>query len=297
MSVTAPPRLKVGVIGTGRAGSVIGAALHRAGHAVVAVSAVSDLSRLRAEALLPAAAIVEMPAVVAEVDLVLVAVPDDALPGLLHGLAAAGHVRPGQFWVHLSGRYGVAVLDPVVQRGALPLAIHPVMSFTGTSLDLARLEECPFGVTAPDELRSAAEALVIEMGGEPVWVPEESRALYHAALAFSANYLITLVAQGRELLALAGIDEPQRVLTRLLGASLDNALRLGDSALTGPVARGDADTVAAHLAVLALASPTAADSYRALARVTADRAVAAGLLSPALASPLLEVLADDQGTS
>ncbi|MDD2857100.1 MAG: DUF2520 domain-containing protein [Candidatus Nanopelagicales bacterium] len=293
--MTAPPRLTVGVIGTGRAGSVIGAALHRAGHSVIAVSAVSDLSRLRAQALLPAAAVVDIPAVVAEVDLVLVAVPDDALPVLLQGLAAAGHVRPGQFWVHLSGRYGVAVLDPVVQQGALPLAIHPVMSFTGTSLDLARLEECPFGVTAPDELRSAAEALVIEMGGEPVWVPEDSRALYHAALAFSSNYLITLVAQGRELLELAGVEGPQRVLTRLLGASLDNALRLGDSALTGPVARGDAATVAAHLSVLAQVSPTAADSYRALARVTADRAVAAGLLSPALASPLLEVLADDQG--
>lgn len=297
MGVTAPPRLTVGVIGTGRAGSVIGAALHRAGHTVLAVSAVSDLSRLRAEALLPTAAIRDLPDVVAEVDLVLVAVPDDALPGLLEGLAAAGHVRPGQFWVHLSGRYGIEVLDPVVRAGALPLAIHPVMSFTGTSLDLSRLDDCPFGVTAPDELRSAAEALVIEMGGEPVWVPEESRAMYHAALAFTSNFLITLVAQGRELLAHAGIEESQRVLARLLAASLDNALRLGDSALTGPVARGDAGTVAAHLAVLAQDSPTAADSYRALARVTADRAVAAGLLSPALASPLLDVLADDQGKS
>ncbi len=293
--MTAPPRLRVGVIGTGRAGSVIGAALHRAGHTVVAVSAVSDLSQLRAQALLPGVPILDIDGVVAAADLVVVAVPDDVLPGLLRGIAAAHVVKPGQFWVHLSGRYGTEVMDPVTKVGALPLAIHPVMTFTGTSMDLTRLVECPFGVTAPEELRSAAEALVIEIGGDPIWVPEEKRALYHAALAFGSNYLITLVAQSAELLRLAGVDNPQRVLAPLLSASLDNALRLGDQALTGPVARGDAATVAAHLEVIAEQSSTAADAYRAMARVTADRSVAAGLLSTSLAEALLDVLSTDGG--
>lgn len=288
----APPRLRVGVIGTGRAGSVIGAALHRVGHEVVAVAAVSELSQLRAQALLPGVPIVDITEVVAASDLVLVAVPDDALVGLLQGLAASGVVQPGQFWVHLSGRYGTDVMAAVVEQGALPLAIHPVMSFTGTSMDLLRLEECPFGVTAPDQLRSAAEALVIEIGGDPIWVPEDKRVLYHAALAFGSNYLITLVAQSAELLSQAGIEEPRRVLAPLLGASLDNALRLGDQALTGPVARGDAATVEAHLAVLKNQSELAVASYRALARVTADRAVDAGLLSTALAEALLGVLSE-----
>ena len=289
----APPRLRVGVIGTGRAGSVIGAALHRVGHEVVAVAAVSELSRLRAQALLPDVPIVDIDHVVAACDLVLVAIPDDALAGLLEGLAASGSVKPGQFWVHLSGRYGTDVMAPVVALGALPLAIHPVMSFTGTSMDLQRLEECPFGVTAPDELRSAAEALVIEIGGDPIWVPEDKRVLYHAALAFGSNYLITLVAQSAALLSQAGIEEPRRVLAPLLSASLDNAVRLGDQALTGPVARGDAASVKAHLEVLTEQSELAGSSYRALARVTADRAVEAGLLSTALAEALLGVLSEE----
>lgn len=257
---------------------------------MIAASAVSDLSRLRAEALLPTTPIVELSEVPATADLVLVAVPDDALVELVGGLAKAGVVTPGQFWVHLSGRYGCAALDAVAQEGALPLAIHPIMSFTGTSIDLTRLADCPFGVTAPAELRSAAEALVIEIGGEPVWVPEDSRPLYHAALAFGSNFLIALVAQSAELLQRAGVEHPQRVLGPLLGASLDNALRLGDQALTGPVARGDARSVAAHLEVIGQESGTAQDAYRALARFTADRAVDAGLLSAALAGPLLEVL-------
>lgn len=292
--MTPPPRLRTGIIGTGRAGAVLGAALVRAGHPVVAASAVSDLSRLRAQALLPDVPIMPADAVPADADLVLVAVPDDVLPALVEGLARAGAVRPGQFWMHPSGRHGIGVLDPITEAGGLPLAVHPVMTFTGTSIDLVRLEGCPFGVTAPDPIRTVAEALVVEMGGDPVWVPEERRALYHAALAYGSNYLITLVAQCLDLLREAGIEQPQRLVAPLLSAALDNALRSGDQALTGPVMRGDAATVAAHLAVIAEVSPEAAAGYRALARLTADRAVGAGLLRADDAERLLTVLAEER---
>ena len=130
------------------------------------------------------------------------------------------------------------------------------------------------------------------MGGDPVWVPDEHRATYHAALSYGANYLITLVAQSLELLHAAGIEAPQRLIAPLLSASLDNALRLGDQALTGPVMRGDADSVAAHLQAIELVSAEAALGYRALARLTADRAVEAGLLSSRDAESLLDVLSD-----
>ncbi len=287
----APPRLTVGVVGTGRAGAVLGAALARAGHAVVAAYAVSDVSRLRAEALLPGVALVPVAEVLARADLVLLTVPDDTLPGLVAGLADTGAVRAGQFLAHASGRYGYGVLDPATRRGALPLALHPVMTFTGTSVDLPRLSGAPFGVTAPDELRPAAEALVVEMGGEPVWVAEGARPLYHAALAHGANHLVALVAQTLDLLAHAGVEEPARLVAPLLSAALDNALRYGDQALTGPVSRGDAGTVSAHLDALGEVSPQARSAYVALARVTADRALAAGLLRPDSAETLLDVLA------
>jgi predicted short-subunit dehydrogenase-like oxidoreductase (DUF2520 family) len=144
-------------------------------------------------------------------------------------------------------------------------------------------------VTAPDVLRPAAEALVIEMGGEPVFIAEEDRALYHAAIAFAANHLITLVTSAADLLSSAGVADPARLLGPLLTASLDNALRFGDAGLTGPVARGDAGTVAAHVAALD-GSWAARAAYVALARLTADRALAAGLLKVADAERLLDVL-------
>ena len=208
--------------------------------------------------------------------------------------------------VHASGRYGLSVLEPAVRQGALPLALHPVMTFTGRGDDVDRLHGTSFGVTAPEVLRPAAEALVIEMGGEPVFIAEEHRDLYHAAIAGAANHLITLVAQAMDLLRTAGVAEPARLLAPLLSASLDNALRFGDAGLTGPVARGDAATVAAHVAALeaatsaaaagtpaarvAAASPPAVAAYVAMARLTADRALAAGILRPADAERLLDVL-------
>ncbi|WP_018654649.1 Rossmann-like and DUF2520 domain-containing protein [Actinomadura flavalba] len=287
-----PARLTVGVVGAGRVGTALGAALGRAGHRVVAVSAVSETSRGRAEERLPGAAVAEPQVVVAHADLVLLTVPDDALPDLAAGLAASGTDVAGKLVLHTSGRHGAAVLDPLTRAGALPLAVHPVMTFTGRPDDVDRLTGISFGVTAPEPLRPVAEALVLEMGGEPVWIPEDRRALYHAALAGGANHLVTLVVESMDLLGRAGVAEPGRMLGPLLGAALDNALRLGLEGLTGPVARGDAGTVAGHLAELGRVSPESRNAYVALARLTADRALSAGLLKPEDAERLLDVLAE-----
>ncbi|HEX3829863.1 MAG TPA: DUF2520 domain-containing protein [Sporichthyaceae bacterium] len=284
-----PARLAVGVIGAGRVGAVLGAALARAGHRVVAASGVSRASRERAAELLGVECSDPFE-VAAASQLVLIAVPDDALPPLVEALAVAAAVPVGALVAHTSGRYGTDVLDPLTRAGALPLALHPVMTFTGTGVDLARLAGACFGVTAPDPLRPVAEALVVEMGADPQWVAEEHRVLYHAALANGANHLVTLVAQSADLLGVAGVENPSRLLGPLLGAALDNALRGGDHALTGPVARGDAGTVAAHVAAIAGQSPEAAAAYVAMARLTADRALAAGLLDSPRAADLLEVL-------
>jgi predicted short-subunit dehydrogenase-like oxidoreductase (DUF2520 family) len=222
---------------------------------------------------------------------VLLTVPDDVLPGLVAGLASTGVELAGRLLAHVSGRHGLAVLEPATRRGAMPLALHPVMTFTGRPDDVDRLAGISFGVTAPDPLRPVAEALVMEMGGEPVFIAEESRNLYHAALAGAANHLVTQVAAASDLLSAAGVADPARMLGPLLSAALDNALRLGDAALTGPVARGDAETVAGHLAALRAAAPEALPAYLALARLTATRALAAGMLAAPDAQRLLDVLA------
>ena len=230
-----PARLRVGVIGPGRAGTALARALARAGHEITAASAVSAVSKQRVLENFPGAELTDPASVLEVADLVLLTVPDDVLPGIVEGLAATGAAYTGRLVAHASGAHGVRILDPATRAGALPLALHPVMTFTGRDDDVDRIKGVCFGVTAPEPLRAAAEALVIEMGGEPVFIAEENRALYHAALAFAANHLVTLVAEAASLLRAAGADNPERMLGPLLGAALDNALRFGDAGLTGPV--------------------------------------------------------------
>jgi predicted short-subunit dehydrogenase-like oxidoreductase (DUF2520 family) len=290
LTAARPARLRVGVIGAGRVGAVLGAALARAGHEVVAVSAISRESVRRAERLLPAVPIRAPHEVVDVSDFVLLAVPDDTLRPLVSGLAATDAWRAGQLAAHTSGAVGIGALDPAAARGVLPLALHPVMTFTGRPEDVDKLSGATFGVTAPEELRPVAEALVVELGAEPVWVPELARPLYHAALTVGANHLVTIVNDAVDLLARSGVEQPARLLAPLLSAALDNALRLGDVALTGPVSRGDVATVRTHLATLARDAPETVASYIAMARRTAERARSSGRLSAEQAREIAEAL-------
>jgi predicted short-subunit dehydrogenase-like oxidoreductase (DUF2520 family) len=294
--VNRPARLAVGVISAGRVGSVLGAALARAGHVVIGTSAVSAQSRRRAEELLPDVPVLAPTDVASRADLVLLAVPDDELAGLVRGLVATGSLRAGQIVVHTSGAHGVAVLAPAAEAGALPLALHPVMTFTGRAEDLQRITACSIGVTAADGDEAAwnvGEALVVEMDADPVRIPEAARPLYHAALAHGANHLITLVDDAVSLLTSAGIADAERLLGPLLSAALDNALRHGDRALTGPVARGDTGTLRKHLSVLREQAPHVLPAYRALARRTSERAEAAGLLRSDAATDVRNTLTDE----
>src|SRR3954451_4891909 len=286
----APARLRVGVIGAGRVGAVVGAALAAAGHDVTAAAGLSAASAERAARLLPGVPLRPADEVVAASDLVVLAVPDDTLPGLVAGLAETGAWRRGQLTFHTSGAHGLAVLTPAERVGVLALALHPAMTFSGGPEDVQRLVAAPFGVTSRPEHRAVAETLVLEMGGDPFWIDEADRGLYHAALVTGANHLVTLVAEAADLLRTAGVADPARVLGPLLTAALDNGLRRGDRGLTGPVSRGDVGTVAAHLQTLTDRAPSSVDAYVALARRTTERALASGRLKRHEGAPLLELL-------
>jgi predicted short-subunit dehydrogenase-like oxidoreductase (DUF2520 family) len=292
----APPRraqsLTIGIVGAGRVGAAFGAALARAGHSITGASGRSDAAIARIASRLPGTLHRRAEDVVRAADLVIFAVPDDHLAPLIAHLGESGAFRPGMIVAHTSGSHGIGILHPATARGALPLALHPAMTFTGGPDDVERLMSgISFGVTAPDELKPLATQLVAELGGIPEWIPESRRALYHAALAHGANHLVTLVNEAMDRLRDAGVVHPERVLSPLLHAALDNTLDMGDAALTGPVARGDAGTIAKHLDTLADIAPDSVPTYLALARRTADRAIASGRLAATDAESLLGVLA------
>ena len=286
--------LRIGVVGAGRVGAVLAAALREAGHEIVAVAGESDASRGRVEALLSDVRIDKPSSVARACDLLLLTVPDDMLGNVVTVLADAGALRPGQHVLHTSGRHGLAVLEPAARIGARPIAMHPAMTFTGTHVDLPRLPGCTFGITVGPEEKALAESLVADLQGRCMWVPEENRTLYHAALAHGANHLVTLVSEAIGLLAAAAADnpdlDPSATLRPLLTAALDNALVAGDAALTGPIVRGDVNTVRAHLTEIAANAPHTLPTYVALARATLDRVVTDGRVLPIRAAKIRRVL-------
>ncbi len=237
---------RIGIIGSGRAGSALGAALASAGHPVVGVTARSRASQDRAARLLPHVPVLAADDVTTRADVVLIAVPDDVIREVAEQLPLTSE----QYVVHLSG----AIV---------------------------------FTATAADETRAIVEGLVKSLGAQVQWVAEEHRALYHAGVVHGANYLTTLLTQAFAVLREAGIQDPAATLRPLVTATLDNTLRSGHHALTGPIARGDVDTVAAHLAVL---RDRTASTYAELARATVELAAAGGRLDPATAGRFAEVL-------
>ncbi|WOC11831.1 Rossmann-like and DUF2520 domain-containing protein [Gordonia sp. MP11Mi] len=299
-SPVAPARLRVGIISTGSVGTALGEALAAAGHHVDSVYANSPRSVARAAARLPFARVREFSTVVADSQLVVLAVPDTELATVARDVAE--HVQPGTIVTHTAGAHGIAILDPIARAGAIVLATHPAMTFVGSPDDTARLAASCFGVTAADEIGDAiAMALVMELGATPIRIAEASRPLYHAALAHGANNLNALITDAVTALRAAiggptgdaaetatvdggGIGLAEQLLAPLVTASLENVLAHGRSALTGPVARGDVDTVARHLDELSDVHEGIARGYRVLA----GRAAAQHDAGPALRY-LLEV--------
>ena len=217
-------RLGVGVIGAGRVGPVLAAALAGAGHAIVGIASVTERNIDRAQAMLPEVPILGIPDLIERSELVILAIPEGEIESLVAGLAATGTWQPGQLVLHTAPGLGCGVLAPAVAAGAIPLAVHPAMVFTGTSIDLSRLRESYCAVTAPAPVLPIGQALVVEMGGEPVIVAEADRAAYAEAIVTATSFSAEIVRQSTGLLEGLGIDSPASVLGPLLRSSVETAL-------------------------------------------------------------------------
>ncbi|MGO1539367.1 MAG: Rossmann-like and DUF2520 domain-containing protein [Leucobacter sp.] len=217
-------RLGVGIVGAGRVGPVLGRALAGAGHAITGISALSEGSRERAETMLPGVPVLDVQEVVRRSELVLFAVPGDELPGLVHGLTETGAWQPGQIAVHTAAEHGYSVFSPALATGVIPLALHPAMVFTGTSLDLARLSEATVAVTAPTPVLPIGQALAVEMGAEPVVISEQDRAAYAEAVSAATEFSRAVVRQSADALHALGVERPDRVISGVVRAAIDEEL-------------------------------------------------------------------------
>ncbi|MBW3621139.1 MAG: DUF2520 domain-containing protein [Actinobacteria bacterium] len=277
------------MIGPGRVGTTLAAALTRAGHRVVAVAGGSPDARARFTAAIAGARPADAAADAArDADLVLVTTPDDAIEAVVTDLVVADTVGEGDLVVHVAGALGLAPLRRAALAGAGVAACHPAQTFPAGVSDPEAIVGVAWAVTAAPADRSWARELVVQLGGDPHDVADGDRGMYHAALTIGSNAVAAATALARQLLLGARVAEPAAFLGPLVAASTANVLRDGASAITGPVSRGDVGTVAAHLAILDRDVPHLADDYRWLTRVILDQVRPA--LSPAEAASIAAAL-------
>lgn len=268
--MTGPTRLPVGdvgIVGPGRVGTVLAAAMERAGHRTAVSLGGGEAARGRFAARFPDATVTTDAAAVRGVDLVLICVPDDAVEDVAGDLAAADAVGEGQRVVHVAGSLGLAALRRPALAGARVAACHPAQTVHVADLDPEVLDGAAWAVTAPPDDVGWARSLVEQLGGVAHEVPEDRRTLYHAGLTVGSNAVAAAVSVARRLLLAASVDDPAAFLGPLVGASAANVLADGAGAITGPVVRGDVGTVRRHLRELDRSSPELGDAYRDLVRV------------------------------
>jgi len=216
--------VKIGFVGNEPAGPVLAKAWALAGHELVGAAVDSPEAIERVETLLPDLPIAGMAAVAEDADLVLLAVPYSDVEIVCDGLTDLGLFGPKKLVAHLSPLRGYGVLASAAQLGAVPIALHPVMHFSGTSMDLLVLKNSTIAISAPEMLLPIAQALAIELGGEPLVVQEHQRAAYAEAFEVASSFSSLVVQQAIGILEQADVESPAKLIGPVVRSAVDKAL-------------------------------------------------------------------------
>jgi len=281
----------IGIVGAGAVGTALGVALSRGGWPIHAVASRDPGRRERFRSLVEGSRpFAEPTALVEEVELIIIAVPDDAIGAVAAGL----RMYSGQAMVHTSGLLEADVLSPAMAAGTQIGSFHPLVAFADTERAVAALHGATIAIEGDDQLAALLARMAEAVGGQPVRLVPGAKAAYHAAAVLAAGGFVALLDAIAELGRVAGLDEAGAlaIYGPLIEQTLGNARALGiRAALTGPMTRGDKGTLEAHLAALRRHAPDVVPLYVAAAEREIALAEARGALSPAAADSLRSLLA------
>ncbi|MEP6638847.1 MAG: DUF2520 domain-containing protein [Chloroflexota bacterium] len=281
----------IGIVGAGAVGTALGVALSRGGWPIQAVASRDADRRERFRSLVDVPRVFADPEpILDEVELVILAVPDD----VVGPLAASLRMYGGQAMIHTSGALGAEVLEPAMAAGTQIGAFHPLVAFADTERAVAALHGATVAIEGDDQLATMLADMAETIGATPVRLAPGSKAAYHAAAVLAAGGFVALLDAIARLGRVAGLDEAGSlaIYGPLIEGTLGNARALGiREALTGPMTRGDVGTLEAHLATLGTHAPDVTDLYVAAAHRELDLAEARGALAPEASRKMRDVLA------
>jgi predicted short-subunit dehydrogenase-like oxidoreductase (DUF2520 family) len=260
------------ILGAGRVGRALARALHDHGWHIGVVTARTEASAHKATKFIRAGrAFDHIPAQVAAAKVVLISVPDDAIPETALQLARVGGGQLKRTVVlHTSGACDASALRAVRECGALTGSMHPLQTFNG--LSVPPLEGKVFGIEGDPPAVRVARAIARSLGGVPVNIRRENKVAYHAAGAFASGLLLSLEEAGVQILQNAGLPrrEALRALLSLSRQVLAHYEKLGPhKAWTGPLSRGDFGVVAAHARAISRLHPEFLEAYQSVSRLSA----------------------------
>jgi len=280
----------IGIVGAGAVGTALGVALSRAGWPIHAVASRDPGRRERFRSLVDVARVFADPEpILDEVELIILAVPDDVVGALADSLRMYG----GQAMIHTSGALGAEVLAPAMAAGTQIGAFHPLVAFADTERAVAALHGATVAIEGDDHLAGMLADMAEAIGARPVRLAPGTKSAYHAAAVLAAGGFIALLDAIAELGRVAGLDEAGSlaIYGPLIEGTLGNARALGIRlALTGPMTRGDIGTLRSHLETLRSHAPGVLELYVAAARREIDLALARGALAPDAAADMRTVL-------
>lgn len=289
-------RMQIALVAAGRVGTAVGELLLRRGHAVTGIFSRTPSSAARASVLLdaPVAASLER---LPRFDTLLIGASEDGLRELVPHLARLD--LEGVSAVHFSGPLGIRPLAPLRERGAEPFALHPVQACPTVEAAIDRLPGSAWGVTCGPEAEGWARWFVAELGGTPFSVSEDARPLWHAGAVVASNGIAALLTLGGALLSRAGVERPEQVLGPLASGTVANtvAAGLGGDALTGPVVRGEADSLQRHLDAIVAGAPESLEGYLLVTRAVVEAAATTGRIDARTEERITRVLAEVAGVA
>ncbi len=274
--------MKIGFIGAGKVGTAFGVYLKFKGFDISGYYSRSAASSIKAAGLTGSTHFTDLAMLSGESDIIFITTADGEIKAVCDLLALKGVLRKGQIIAHMSGALSSEVLKSARDNDCWVYSLHPIQSIVDLENALKSLPTTYFTIEGDVENDSQLEELVAKAGNRCFRIAPQDKVLYHAAACVFSNYLVALVDEGLQYLRSIGINEHEgfSAMLPLVMGTLANIEQLGtDSALTGPISRGDISTIAAHLENIQLHLPQSLELYQAMARKTLQVAMRSKLIA------------------
>lgn len=282
-------RTRVGIIGAGVVGTAVGMALAAKGFEITGVFDIKPESTQMLTARTGAQPCPAPHSVAQQAQILFLTVNDSAIGTVVRQLSESKAFFKDQMVVHMSGAQSSEVLDEARDWGACGVSIHPLQAFASPEQAIVNMKGSIFSVEGDSRVHDDARRIVENLGGEYFFIERQAKTLYHAGACAVSNYLVTIVDFGVRLLESSGIPREMavRALLPLIQGTVKNLENVGlPMALTGPVSRGDVQTIARHLDSLEGQSPEQIHLYSLLGLHTSRLALEKGSIDAESAAEL-----------